>query len=523
MDATSSCAAPNATFRLGLQLTPARLTVALTLAALGLRLLHLGSRPLWLDEAFSAWFSDQSFHYLWHVLPTYEPHPPLYYSLLRLWRLLVGPNYLAMRSLSVVLGALTVPIVTAIIAEQERQRPTGRPLLRVFVGGFLAACSPMLIVVGQEARPYPLLTMAYSLSILCLLIIIRQFREGGPGTWFSWTLLAASAVVTSWSHALGIFYVAAIAGSLFPHWVSAPLCRKRIGRGTVAASFFLVMYLPCLVMMSGRAHDWSANWLQWEPALFVPQLLSLYTVPVEALSIASAIAAIAMALLLKRGVASTWRSAGWNCERLMLLLWLGPPLLAGLISAIFEPVFLARTLTGTLVPAYLMIAGAIAREKDQRELRLIVAGLSITLLPAAVSMSTRPAGERWDLLSSYLSRNVRPSDQIWLYPADSALPLGAVGSEMPAVIRPIPEPFPTLHFNGPIRAGWHGVVSVTRAQAQTFANDPTLRAVPAIWLVTRQSRIFDPANDLPNALAEVRRAGPVQQWGYIVVRPYYRR
>ena len=35
--------------------------------------------------------------------------------------------------------------------------------------------------------------------------------------------------------------------------------------------------------------------------------------------------------------------------------------------------------------------------------------------------------------------------------------------------------------------------------------------------------IFDPDNDLPNALARTRRAGAAQDWGYISVRPYYRR
>jgi len=46
---------------------------------------------------------------------------------------------------------------------------------------------------------------------------------------------------------------------------------------------------------------------------------------------------------------------------------------------------------------------------------------------------------------------------------------------------------------------------------------------PVIWLVTRQSGIFDPNDDLPAALARVRRAGPMEEWGYINVRPYYRR
>ena len=66
------------TTRTDLRVTPVRLAVALTALALGLRLININGRPLWLDEAFSAWFSSQSFHYLWNVLPTYEAHPPFF-------------------------------------------------------------------------------------------------------------------------------------------------------------------------------------------------------------------------------------------------------------------------------------------------------------------------------------------------------------------------------------------------------------------------------------------------------------
>jgi hypothetical protein len=44
-----------------------------------------------------------------------------------------------------------------------------------------------------------------------------------------------------------------------------------------------------------------------------------------------------------------------------------------------------------------------------------------------------------------------------------------------------------------------------------------------VWLVTRQATLFDPDSDVPHALIAVRRAGPAQDWGYISVRPYYRR
>jgi hypothetical protein len=523
MDAARSLSAPKPIIRLNWRVTPLRLATALTFLALGLRLIDLGTRPLWLDEAFSAWFSNQSFHYLWHVLPTYEAHPPFFYSALKVWRMIVGEGHAAMRSLAVVLGTLTVPAIMAIAFEQERQNATGRPLLRAGIAGFLAACSPMFMVIGQEARPYPLLTLAYSIAILAMLRLTRQFNAGTPGNWSTWILFGASTALTCWSHALGILYGVCLALALLPVWLAAPASRARIVRGIASAGVVTAIYLPCLIMMTSRAQDWSTNWLQWHPNMLLVQLLVLYTVPVEALTIGSAVAALAMVLLIKRALASTWASKGWNSDRLMLLLWLGPPMLAALISALYEPVFLARTLSGTLVPAYLVIAGAIARTDDPRERRMISAAICITLLPTALAMALRPATERWDLLTAFLSHNVRPQDQVWLYPADSALPIAETGRVVPGTVRAIPVPFPTLGFKGPIRAGWPAVVSLTPEQAERFARDPSAAQAPVVWLVTRQSGIFDPSDDMPAALARVRRPGPLQEWGYINVQAYYRR
>ena len=521
MDAASSLRAPVQGFRVAWRVTPLRLGAVLTLLALALRLIGLNSRLLWLDEGFSAWFSDQSFHYLWTVVPTFEAHPPFYYSLLKLWRMIAGESHGALRGLSVLFGTLTVPVVVAIAFEQERQSASGRPLLRAWLAGFLAACSPMFMVIGQEARPYPLLTFAYSVAILALLRLGRQFATGGAGSWPSWALLGASVALTCWAHALGLLYGLCIALALLPVWLTAPT-RARVVRGLTTAAVVAAIYLPCLVMLTSRTQDWSTNWLVWETSMLL-QLLVLYTVPVEVLTVGTAVAALAMALLIKRALSDTWASKGWNTDRQLLLLWLGPPLLAALISAIYEPVFLARTLTGTLVPAYLMIAGAIARSDDERERRFITAAICITLLPAAAAVPFRPVDERWDLLSGYLARHVGPQDQVWLYPADSALPLDATGQKLPGTVRPIPQAFPTLGFKGPIRAGWPATVSLTPAEADRFASDPKVSGVPVIWLVTRQSGIFDPKGDVPAALARVRRAGPRQEWGYINVTPYYRR
>lgn len=521
MDAASVVAVRGPAPRLGWRVTPVRLAILLVLLALTVRLVGLGMRPLWLDEAYSAWFSSRGWHELWAVVPTYEPHPPFYYSLLKAWRAVFGGEALALRGFSLLLAVVTVPVVIAAAFEQEKQGPTGRPLLRAGLAGFLAACAPMLVMLGQEARPYPLLIFAYAVAILGQLRLMREFATGEPGRWSSWALLATGAEVALWAHGLGLLYALCLAVALAPAWLKGPLPRDRLVRGLIAAGSVVLFYLPCLTMIVNRAGDWgTAGWLSWSPEMLL-QLIGLYAVPYEALTFGSAVAAIAMILLIKRAFQSAIAGRGWTTDRAILLLWWGPPLLAVLISMLFIPVFLPRTLAGTLVPAYLALGTALARVTSPRERLLLAAAIGITLVPTAFQAAARPASEQWDEVATYLSRHAGPSDRVWLYPNDSAVPLREADSAASYRAHGIPADYPAVGVKGPIRAGSPAVVSLTREHADRLASDPAYRDAPTIWLVTRQSALFDPHSDVPRALAKVRRPGRAEHWGYISVRPFH--
>jgi len=502
------------------RVSPVQLVLGLTLLALAVRLVGLNWRPLWLDEAYSAWLSSRGWRELWTVVPTYEPHPPFYYSLLKLWRDLFGGSAVALRGFSVLFGVLTVPAIAAAAAEQERQLPSGRPQLRIAIAALLAACSPMLLMLGQEARPYPLLTFAFATAVLGLLRLFREFKTG-PGTWGSWALLAGGTEVVLWSHGLGVLYAFCLAAALAPAWLKN-LERSRLLRGTICAAAVAILYLPCLAMMLSRTGDWGTGWLSWRPEMLL-QLLGLYAIPWEAMTVGSAVAAIVLLLLVKRAVQIAVLGSGWNSDRAVLLLWWGPPLIAAAVSAIAIPIFLPRTLVGVLVPAYLAYAGAISRTEAQLERFGVTAALAIILPVTAMQVVLRPATEDWPAVAAYLDRNVRLGDQVWLYPNDSALPLREADSNALRQARGIPGDYPATHFKGPIRAGSPAVVSLTPDQANRVARDPTLHDVPVIWVLSRQSGLFDPKSDLPSALSAVRRPGAEQDWGYISVRSYYRR
>ena len=123
----------------------------IVLLALGLRLARLAFQPLWWDEGWSLYFATTDVGAMLN-LTAVDIHPPLYYLLLHLWTLLLGPSPLAVRLLSVLVGTATVPLLYA----------TGRRLLGER-GGLLAALllaiSPFHVYYSQEVRMYGLVTL----------------------------------------------------------------------------------------------------------------------------------------------------------------------------------------------------------------------------------------------------------------------------------------------------------------------------------------------------------------------------
>jgi uncharacterized membrane protein len=501
-----------------LRVSPVAVAAILTFAALGVRLIGITMRPLWLDEAYSAWFSAQSWHDLWTVVPTYETHPPFYYSLLKLWRVLFGGSALALRLPSAILGAATVPVIILAARELERLRPSGRPPVAMALAGFLAAFGPTLIEHGQEARPYAPMAFTYAVAMLGLLRLLRDFETGDAGSVRSWAIFAVGAELTLWSHALGIIYAACLALALLPSWLTA----KQYRRGIIAAAAVLLLYLPCLWLMAARTRDWGTGWLTWSPEMLLT-LLSVYGVPVEVLTIWSAVAALILFLCIKRAVAAAFAGQGWSADRALLFLWWGPPLVTALVSAVYMPLFLPRTLTATIIPCYLAIGAALARVPSSKERLALSVALAVALVPSSVAMALRPATEPWDQVDSYLQRNVRPGDVVWLYPTDSALPLRDAGPYSTYERRGVPADYPALDAAGPRRAGSPAVPSMTPQAMQQLAHSSEAKRAGTIWLVTCQAQYFDPDADFVRALSQDRRPGQRQRWGYLAVQPFVRR
>jgi len=160
----------------------------LTIVAVALRVPELGSRSLWLDEA---WRANLALAPTWQAFWSdvlggshiEAPMPPLYALLLRAVALACGRSAACLRASSLVASVAAVPLAFAV-----GRRVYGR------VAGVAAAacfaCYPAAVTFGRELKPYALDVAVVLLLLLLAADVVRR-RDGG--SWMRFALAAALA------------------------------------------------------------------------------------------------------------------------------------------------------------------------------------------------------------------------------------------------------------------------------------------------------------------------------------------
>ena len=128
---------------------------------------HLGTKPLWLDEAVSVSVARRSFWGVLSVLPHHDANAGVYYVILH-WVLLLGHTAAWARSLSAVCFALTAGLASWV---GTRWRGAWFGL----ACGLLVATNPFLLFYGQEARPYALAVLLAVASTAALFSPSRRW------------------------------------------------------------------------------------------------------------------------------------------------------------------------------------------------------------------------------------------------------------------------------------------------------------------------------------------------------------
>lgn len=154
------------TDRIERNISPAVVCWGVIVLAAGVRLYGITDPYVWYDEAFSVWMSSLSPADIWFHTGR-DVHPPLYYLLLHGWMDLFGKSALAIRSMSVVAGTLTVALCMLIVRRVSSLGVTT-------VAGILLALFPASIRLSQEARMYALEGLFLTGATLALVCWVRQ-------------------------------------------------------------------------------------------------------------------------------------------------------------------------------------------------------------------------------------------------------------------------------------------------------------------------------------------------------------
>lgn len=168
----------------------------LTFIAAIFRLGALTARSLWLDEGYSLFRIYSSWELnlrnqimLPRVGITPDPHPPIYFLLVKAITELAGREEIFLKLLSGFAGVISVPLLFVM----------GRRLFNRRVGMLLAlfgALSPLIAWYSDELRGYSLLV---SEAALCIYLAHAALTKRGAWRWVGWGAALLAALFTHWA------------------------------------------------------------------------------------------------------------------------------------------------------------------------------------------------------------------------------------------------------------------------------------------------------------------------------------
>ena len=321
---------------------------------------------LWYDEAYSAVIAS----YLPWEIPAQvwvDNHPPLYYMLLSVVRLVLGNSEWALRSLSVA-GAVGL---VGLGAGPVRRIFGNR---NAFLYAIVVLFTPAVLIYAHEARMYSLAICAVTAGALYGYLAVTENRRR------DWVFFGVATLAGAYLHYYGL-----IAGFFLHLLIFLWLVTKRRGQlkaYLIVATVVVVVYLPWLIVFIRQTLGaQKAFWLgplSWEaiqvaflqpftykeqfPALTFARFLSDIQ-PTQTLAFALAM------LLCLSGLILPWRKgagreAGFG--RFVLLTYLGVVTTTLLVSLLLMPLFFSR---------YLLVVSG---------LFLLLVSLGIGMLPGKV-------------------------------------------------------------------------------------------------------------------------------------------
>jgi len=473
--------------------SPSLLLALLTLAALALRLLALGSKSLLTDEGSSYYFSQLPLAtLLWRLC---DPHPPGYYLFLRVVAV-AGHSEAWLRWPSALAGALAVPL-TWLLA-REAMRPLDRPdgqeqAWAALLAAGLVAFAPLHVWYSQEARPYALLA---TLALLLAWAGLRWWLRPSAGAALLFLLAGWAALfveygtLLAWG-GLNLFLLAGWPWRQATGTASAGRVRAWLALQGLLLLPFAIWWLvsPQRAVLAGPSYQ----------AVFLAvraRSLGLALTPQGARTVVAAtLGAIALlGVACAVAVRSSQRVRHWLGSPLVAALLVGLVLLLAAGGVAPQLYTVKRHLTVAVPPLAIAASWAVMRHAGGRARVLRVAMLGVLaacllLSLLAVLAVPKPA---WREATAALAGEVAPEDAVWVDELD----------------------VPVFAYYWQDRGAWQPLYS---------GNLAALDAVPEgqrAWLVGTVSPYRDLMADLPPDFAIHRQVAVQVDFPGIALRAY---
>lgn len=342
-----------------------------------LRFTALDARGWWRDEAVTVRLLRLPFDELLRAIPDSEGTPPLYYVLAWGWTRLFGDSEAGLRSLSALLGTITVLVVYL----------AGRELLSSRVGlfaAYFAAASPLLVWHAQDGRSYSLLVLVSALSFL-FFVRLRRTAARMDALWFG--LASALALLT---HYFAVFLV--LPESV---WLLADRRTRRVAAPAVAGVAAVGVALVPLALAQRGNVSWISDVPRYRRLL---EILQEFLVGPQApwerptTVLAGALAAAALAVLIGRAFSEIWPRI-----RAAVVIGLAALALPVVLSLGGLDYVLARNVIVASVPLTIVVAAGLGAERAGRAGVVLAAALVALGVGVVVATADDPkfGAEDW--------------------------------------------------------------------------------------------------------------------------------
>lgn len=358
-----------------------------------LRILHLSSRSLTLDEGFSIFLARSNAatfsRWIWHS----EFNMVLYYGLLRWW-LHLGCSEFGVRLLSVLCAVATVPVIYLIGVRLFGRGTT-------LIACLLLAVHPFHLELSQQARSYTLLVLLVSLSSLYFLRMVEN-ASGASGI-----LYAVASAASIYSQFFAVLVVLA-------QWLSLLLWRRQLPWKTLARSLaiLIALLIPAGIYLlhSQRSH---VAWIpgpSWRQALDVLYSLTL-----------SKARCLVYLTLWGIGLWCAFRrpreQQAWSYQ--FVVAWLVVPLAVTGVAGLVQPLWVPRFLAVCIPAAVLLAAAGVAQLARWSRTAGVLALLVVLFYSgSAIRFYLRHPefSVDWRTAVSYILPRLQPGDEVVMDP-----------------------------------------------------------------------------------------------------------